>query len=190
MLELFFAYNLKQGHIMDIFILKVQKIIGHISAGLFAVLFGAFVLQIVSRFIFNSPLSWTMEISVLMYIWIVFLGCAFLLRDHQHVTFNIILDALPPAGQRIFLLLLAVGIGGIFLWILPGAYDYVTFMKIEHSAALGVRFDIAYSVFVIFLAIIIARCIFTIYTLLRPDWRERLAKSRTSISSPEEGTHS
>ena len=148
------------------------------------------MLQIISRFIFNNPLNWTMEISVLMYIWIVFLGCAFILRDHQHVTFNIILEALPPAGQRIFLLTLAVGIGGIFLWILPGAYDYVSFMKIEHSAALGVRFDIAYSVFVAFLLVVVLRCLFTIYSLLRPDWRDRLAKARATPVSPEEGTHS
>ena len=154
---------------------KLRKGVGHITAALFAILFGAFMLQIVSRFIFNSPLSWTMELSVLMYIWIVFLGCSFILSDRQHVMFNIVLDALPPGGQRVFLLVLGVATAGIFAWILPGAFDYVTFMKVEHTAALGVRMDIAYSVFVLFLGVITLRSLYTIYLLLRPDWRDYLA---------------
>ncbi|MGB4558227.1 MAG: TRAP transporter small permease, partial [Burkholderiaceae bacterium] len=40
---------------------------------------------------------------------------------------------------------------------LPGAWDYVTFMKVEKSSYLGVRMDITYSIYIAFVVAVIAR---------------------------------
>ncbi len=135
--------------------------VSYITAILFAVLFVSFVLQIFMRFILNNPLNWSEELSVLSYIWIVFLACSFILRDNQHVVFNIVTQALPPKGQHFCLLLTSVFLGGVFAAISYGVFDYIAFMKVENTPALLIRKDYIYSIFAVFVAVIIARCAWT-----------------------------
>ena len=40
---------------------------------------------------------------------------------------------------------------------LPGAWSYVTFMKVEKSSYLNVRMDITYSIYIVFVVAVILR---------------------------------
>ena len=42
-----------------------------IAAAMVAVMFAAFVVQIVFRYFFNFPVGWTSELSVVMWLWLV-----------------------------------------------------------------------------------------------------------------------
>lgn len=46
----------------------------------FVLLFVAFILQIISRYIFNNPLVWPYELAQISYIWIITLGCCYAQR--------------------------------------------------------------------------------------------------------------
>lgn len=144
----------------------LRTIFEYASAALFAILFAAFVLQIGMRFLFNRPLNWPEELSVICYIWIVFLSCAFTLNSKQHVVFNLVTEALSDKGKAVCSLMAGVILGGVFLAVLYGVYDYVAFMKIESSPALMIRKDLIYSVFVVFLTAVIIRCLWTIVVSL------------------------
>lgn len=141
---------------------RLRTIVEYITAVLFAILFISFTLQIFMRFILNSPLNWSEELSVISYIWIVFLACALVLRDDQHVVFNVITQNLPARARHACTLVTAIVLGAIFLAIVYGVYDYVAFMKVETTPALLIRKDYVYSIFVVFVAVIILRCIWTI----------------------------
>src|SRR6478735_19495 len=71
-----------------------------VSATLFAAMFFAFVLQVVSRYVFDAPISWTLEVCSIAYIWIVFFAGATIVRPQQHITFDMLYTALPPGWQR------------------------------------------------------------------------------------------
>ena len=43
-----------------------------ISAALFALMLGAFMVQIVSRYLLNDPVSWSLELCSVGYVWVVF----------------------------------------------------------------------------------------------------------------------
>jgi len=133
-------------------------------------MFSFFLLQIFTRYILNNPLSWTSEASTLSYIWVVFWGAAFLLRNDDHVRFSILQDAVPPHTRRIFLLLTLFSVGAAFLVGLPGIWDYISFMKIEKSPILGIRFDYLFSIFMVFAVAVIIRNLSAIISIIRKSF--------------------
>ena len=139
----------------------LQTFFSYVSALLFAVLFVSFVLQICMRFIFNNPLNWSEELSVICYIWIVFLACAFILRDDQHVVFSLITQSLPEKGRFFCQFVSSLILGGILISITLGVFDYVTFMKVETTSALTWRKDFIYSVFPVFIVVVVLRCLYS-----------------------------
>ncbi len=55
----------------------------------------AVTLQIGSRYLLPTSLSWTEEVARLSFICVVFLGAAVLARREEHLTVNIMTDLLP-----------------------------------------------------------------------------------------------
>jgi TRAP-type C4-dicarboxylate transport system permease small subunit len=62
-------------------------------------------------------------------------------------------------------------VGGIFLFALPGSLDYIKFLWRERTPVLGLRIDLVYSCFGIFLIAIVLRSAWSIVRLLGPQWR-------------------
>lgn len=130
-------------------------------------MFSFFLLQIFFRYILNQPLSWTVEACVLAYIWVVFWGGAFLIKHEDHVSFSMFHDAMPPHVKRVFVIAFCLCIGAMFATGLPQILDFITFMAIDRTPILRIRFDLAYSIFVVFVVAVIVRCIWDIYTAWR-----------------------
>jgi TRAP-type C4-dicarboxylate transport system permease small subunit len=72
-----------------------------VAALLFVVMFAAFLLQVFTRYVLNDPIAWTQEFVLLAYIWIVFWCGAFLLREKDHIAFDMLSTALPMRARRI-----------------------------------------------------------------------------------------
>ena len=72
---------------------RFNQITKIIAATLLAALFITFLLQIFSRYVLNSPFGWTLELCRILWVWIVFFCCAFLVQEKDHVKFNLIYSA-------------------------------------------------------------------------------------------------
>src|SRR5215469_16384292 len=72
-----------------------------VAALLFAAMFAAFVIQVVSRYVFDDPVSWTLEICSITYIWIVFFAGALAVEQRQHITFDMLYKSLRPGRRRV-----------------------------------------------------------------------------------------
>jgi C4-dicarboxylate transporter DctQ subunit len=129
----------------------------NVCAALLVAMFLCFILQIVARYVFNYPLGWTDEVSVLCWIWCVLWGAAFVLRERDEVRFDIIYSSASEKTRRIFTIITGVSVIVLFAVALPAVIAYVTFLKVERSAYLGVRLDYLYSIYVLFSAGVIVR---------------------------------
>src|SRR5215475_8707766 len=69
----------------------------NVAALLLLAMFLCFILQIVTRYVFNYPLGWTDEASLLCWIWCTLWGAAFVLRERDEVRFDIFYSS---AGKR------------------------------------------------------------------------------------------
>ena len=63
---------------------------------------------------------------------------------------------------------LAVVLIVLLAWSLPATWKYVTFMKREHSAYLHMRFDLLYSIYLVFALACIVNHVRLAYRALRP----------------------
>lgn len=149
----------------------------NVAAGLLAVMFLSFMLQIVARYVFKHPLGWTIELCLTMWLWLVFWTSAFCLRDVDHIRFDMLYLECSTKVRRIFALVTAVALVAGFVAALPATLDYITFYKIKKSATLRIRLDVVFSVYAIFAVAIIARYALRAWHLARggdPDNEARV----------------
>jgi len=129
----------------------------NVSAFLLLAMFLCFILQIVARYVFNYPLGWTDEVSVLCWIWCTLWGAAFVLREKDEVRFDLIYSAMSENTRRVFTIITGIAAIALFGMALPAVISYVLFLKVEKSAYLGIRLDYLYSIYVIFSVAVIVR---------------------------------
>jgi TRAP-type C4-dicarboxylate transport system permease small subunit len=102
-----------------------------------AVMFVAIVVQVVFRYLF-TPLIWPFELSIFMYICLIYLGAALAARQDSHVAFDIVFNLLPTPIQRWTSAILRLfGAAALLVMIPPG----VMLMRQSHtvkSASLGI----------------------------------------------------
>jgi len=128
-----------------------------LAAAMLAIMFGAFLVTILFRYVLNWPAGGASELSSVMWVWLVLFGAGFVLREREEIRFDIVYGAVPPAVRRAFFVLAALGLVGLFLLSLPAVWDYVTFMKVQRTSYLRIRYDWLYSIYVLFVIAVILR---------------------------------
>ena len=138
-----------------------------IAALMLAVMFAAFLIQIVFRYVFNFPVGWTAELTVVMWLWLVLWGAAFVVKENEEVRFDLLQGAVGPRGRIAMGIVAALALLILYGASLKASWDYVTFMKVEKSSYLKIRMDWLFSIFVVFLVAIIVRYLWLLWQLLR-----------------------
>ena len=138
-----------------------------VAAGLLAALFATFLLQIFTRYVISASFGWTVELCVTLWLWLIFWTSAFLLRDEDHVRFDVLYHWAGNRLRRVLALVSALAISISFVISFPATIDYVTFYKIKRSATLGWRLDLVFGVYLLFAAAMIALYAWRAFTLAR-----------------------
>jgi C4-dicarboxylate transporter DctQ subunit len=139
----------------------------NVAAAMLAVMFAAFIIQIVFRYFFNFPIGWTSELTVVMWLWLVLWGAAFVVKESEEIRFDLLSAA---AGRRTRIaigIIAAAALVILYAASLPASYKYVTFMQVEKSSYLKVRMDWLFSIYLVFLVAIIVRYLWLLSQLLR-----------------------
>jgi TRAP-type C4-dicarboxylate transport system permease small subunit len=139
----------------------------NVLAAMLAVMFIAFNLQILFRYLVNLPIGWTSEISAVLWIWLVLWGAAFVVREEEEIRFDLIYGAVGPALRRAMLLVGAAALVILYVISFPAVFDYVTFMKVESTAYMKIRFDWLYSIYLVFVLAVVARYLWLGWRALR-----------------------
>jgi C4-dicarboxylate transporter, DctQ subunit len=151
-----------------------------IAALMLGALFIVFLIQILSRYVFNAPALWTLEACLTLWLWVVFWGGAFVLQEKDHVRFDVLYLAVGRNLRRAFALVSAIAIGGGMLAALPATWSYITFYQIKRSAVLGIRLDIVFSIYGIFAAMLVIRHFWRAILIARGADPEALDKRAVS----------
>ncbi len=136
---------------------RLHRFAEAVAAALLAVIFVAFIVQIVLRYLFNWPVGWTTELSLAAWLWLVLWGAAFVLKDEEEIRIDLISERASRRTRRVIGAIGAVCVIVLFAMSLPASWSYVTFMKVEKSSYLGVRMDFMYSIYIVFVVAVIAR---------------------------------
>lgn len=144
-----------------------------IAGGLLAAIFLTFLLQITLRYLF-TPAGWTLELIGILWVWVIFFSCAFVVREQDHVKFDIIYLSVPNRARKIMSLIAAAAIVIGMLYTFLPTWDYIEWMKIRKTSTVRNPFtgnkiplrDI-FSVYAIFMLAVAARYAWQFVDVLR-----------------------
>jgi TRAP-type C4-dicarboxylate transport system permease small subunit len=159
----------------------LHRLAENIAVGLLAVMFLAFIVQIVFRYLFNFPIGWTSELTIVSWVWLVLWGSAFVLKEKEEIRFDLVYGSVGPRTRIAMGILFALAVVILYGASLKASFAYVSFMKVERSSYLHIRMDWLYSIYVIFLVAVIARYLWLLAQLLRGKDPE--ASDLTKLSS-------
>lgn len=128
---------------------RIDQLVRLLLVGLMSVIVLDVLLQVVSRYLFQSPLGFTDELAGFLLIWVGLLGSAYATGEKQHLAIDLISDKFTPAKRRyleivisFFVIAFAVGVlvvGGVWL-------VYTSFLFGQLSASLQVPLGYVYLV--------------------------------------------
>lgn len=93
-----------------------------------ALLLGLMVLvtfvNVVLRYVFNDALIWGLEVTLILFAWLVLLGISYAVRETAHLGVDALTSILPPRVARIVALIAAAVCLAYSLLLVKGAWDY------------------------------------------------------------------
>jgi TRAP-type C4-dicarboxylate transport system permease small subunit len=153
----------------------------NVAAAMLAVMFAAFIIQIVFRYFFNLPVGWTSELTVVMWLWLVLWGAAFVVREADEIRFDLLSSAAGRRARIAMGIITAAALIVLYGLSLKPSFDYVAFMKVEKSSYLKIRMDWLFSIYLVFVVAVIVRYLWLLSQLVRG--RDPGAPDSTKASS-------
>lgn len=139
----------------------------NILAAMLAIMFVAFLVQIVFRYLFNFPIGWTTELTLICWLWLVLWGSAFVVREKEEIRFDLIYGAMGRRTRLVMSLITGVFLIAMYVVSFPSILDYVLFMKVQETAYLDIRFDVLYFIYPIFAVAVVLRYAWLLGNALR-----------------------
>lgn len=130
-----------------------------------AVMFIAFIVQIVFRYLLNFPIGWTSELTIILWLWMVLWGASFIVREREEIRFDLIYSAVNKRTRKIMATVGAVALVTLYAFSFPAVADYVLFMKVQSTSYLKIRFDVLFSIYLIFVGAIVARYLWILWEI-------------------------
>ncbi|TCD16696.1 TRAP transporter small permease [Oricola cellulosilytica] len=147
-----------------------------VAAMMMAAMFLTFILQIAVRytarlqwlgeavpFLDPSLYGWTLEFCLALWVWVVFWGNAFIVRERDHVTFDMLYLHVNPAIRKWFAIISGLAIFAGLLWSLEPTWDKFYILRLKKTATLkalfgdSIRMRDIYSIYIVFLGVVSLR---------------------------------
>jgi len=133
------------------FLMKIELWFG---ITILAIMLIVITINIITRYLLNSPIFWSEELSRFLFIWFGFLGAAYSLGCQKTIRFTLILDKMSPKAILITNIITNIMLLAMFLVMLYPAI-YVIRFKTILTPALQVPVYYFYAIFPITLVIMV-----------------------------------
>ncbi|NYT44342.1 TRAP transporter small permease [Alcaligenaceae bacterium] len=101
--------------------------------------------QVVMRYVFSMPLSWSEEIAMLLFTWVIMLSTVVGIRRCTHARMALLVEALPQALQSAWERAIDLLIMGTGVFIAYSGWDYLVETRGSTSPAIGYPIEWLYA---------------------------------------------
>lgn len=126
------------------------------------------LVQVISRYVFRSPLPWTEEVARFTLVWFAFLSAGFVMARRGHITVDLLVDLLGVTAKRAvngFAILVVLTASALMSW---AAFHLSTLTAALKSPAASLPMPLLYSATAVgFLLILIHGILNTVFDLRR-----------------------
>jgi C4-dicarboxylate transporter DctQ subunit len=117
----------------------VGAVIGGFFTGVMTLIVGYAVL---ARYVLNSPIGWSEEISMYLMVWAVFLGASYTLKEDAHIGVDVLISRLGPKTKKAFQSFhYIVGLAFFSILLVKGV-EMVQFSLFMGSRSIAVEFPL------------------------------------------------
>lgn len=141
---------------------------------LFTVAFLGFVVQVFFRYVMNSPILWTEEVTMIAFVWTVFWSAAFMVNIRDHVTFDVVYEIVPPQVKRAMAIFAMIVLIIAFALLIPATWDYLTFLLRKKSPVLRLPMTWIYACYLLFVVNFTIQALWRLWKLFTPDWGKQI----------------
>jgi C4-dicarboxylate transporter DctQ subunit len=155
---------------------RLSRVANGVAAAMMAAMFLTFVIQIAVRysaraewiadrfpFLDATHFGWTLEFCLALWVWLIFWGNAFVVRERDHVTFDILYDHVRPGLRKWFAIVASVVIAVGLIWSLDPTWERFHILRLKKTATLSalfgdwIRMKHIYAIYAVFLVAVALR---------------------------------
>jgi tripartite ATP-independent transporter DctM subunit len=93
---------------------------------------------VISRYVFNRPLTWSDELASILFLWLAMLGAVIALRRAEHMRLGFLVSLAPPRLRGFIETLATTVVLGFVIAIIGPAFDYVDLQHLITTPALEI----------------------------------------------------
>jgi len=105
---------------------------------------GIIFLQVVLRYVFQSPFSWAEELARYLLIWITCLGSAYAIRDGMHISIGYLSSKLKDSARTVVTVVIYVMTLGFFVYCIKEGMLFSFAQWTQRSTAMQIPMTVPY----------------------------------------------
>jgi TRAP-type transport system small permease protein len=144
-----------------------------ISVLLLAMILALITAQVVARYVFASPITWSEELARFTLIWLAFVAAAFVMADGRHIAVDVITRPMGPRHKVAVEALVVLIVAVTCLLLLPASLEFVQGMATVRSPGMGIPMNLWYlAAFTGFVLLVFHACVNVVvaFSSGRPVW--------------------
>jgi TRAP-type transport system small permease protein len=102
--------------------------------------------NVVLRYVFNSGITWSEEMSRFLFVWMVFLGAIAAMKDNMHLGVDIVVKALPKTLQKIAFVISNLLVLYVLWLLLDGSWKMTVLNMNSSAPATGLPLSYLYGI--------------------------------------------
>jgi C4-dicarboxylate transporter DctQ subunit len=133
---------------------------------------------VVTRYVFDLPLSYIDQLVPNLFVWVTFLGASAAVKRRAHLGLSLVADALPPRARAVLDVAVLGGTGAFFL--LAAWYGWqVVRMQVEN----GLTTSLGYPAWLVGIAVPLGGALFAVRAV-EAWWRQRRGRAPLPSTVP------
>lgn len=125
----------------------MDKALARLSISIMVLLVLTVLFQVFMRYVMNSPVTFTEELSRFLLIWVGLFAASYAYRQRMHLALDLLVLKLSDSGKKklniVINLLIALFAVAVLIYG-GGQLVYLTYILEQHSAAMGLSLSIVY----------------------------------------------
>ncbi|MFM7008619.1 MAG: TRAP transporter small permease [Betaproteobacteria bacterium] len=123
----------------------VEKALKYVAVVVVLLMLLALAAQVFLRYVFGISLSWSEELALLGFGWVIVIATAVGVRRMTHARMDLLLNVLPASLRWVIERLIAVMLFGLGLFLAYYGWDYMVETRGATSAAIGFPIEFLYA---------------------------------------------
>lgn len=103
-------------------------------------------LQVITRYVFRYALAWTEEASIILFVWVIYLGISACTKEGGHIRIDVLPNALKPKARKYLLLFTDLVFLAFCIYIIRPLITVMQAQGSSTSVMLGIPMKLAYGI--------------------------------------------